>query len=80
MASKTLHVRSMTIRYSSMRRFAVIALRETAVETDRGTFVPFISIVKRSDNIRTARVAASNFGRCEGSFAVVIDTTVDREV
>ena len=41
------------------------------------TFQPFKGIVKRSDNVHTAKAAAAKHGTPAGGFCVVVDTVGD---
>ena len=88
--SSTFTVRGQKVRSQSNRRFIVVAVRPEAITNENGTYVAFARIVKRSDNVDTARTSARRWtadhraaARRYGSaddFAVVVDSTTGQEI
>lgn len=74
-------VNGFKIRTRTQRRYVVVATRAMPFTNERGTYVAFAEVVKRTDNIETARKEENRRGvtdtRC---YAVVVDTTTGRQV
>lgn len=73
-------VRGHKIRTSTNRRYVAVAVRPEPVTTDKGTFVAFADIRKRSDNLDTIRRECRKYGFATGAFMVAVDTTTGEEV
>lgn len=78
--ARTITVRGIKIRTAAQRRFAVVAVRPMDIPHENGTLVAFARIIKRSDNIVTARNIARRGASGIGVAAVVVDTTTGEEV
>jgi hypothetical protein len=79
-ATHTFTVRGHKVRTSTNRRYVAVAVRPEPVTTEKGTFVAFARVEKRSDNLATLNRAARNNGYATGAFMVVVDTTTGLEV
>lgn len=86
--TKTIKMHGMTLRTRTPRRYVVVTVRPepiTVVErrfsyannewtTGPSTYVPYLAVEKRTDNLQTARKAAAKADHGPGSYAVVVDT------
>ena len=80
MKPATITVRGHRVSNRSNRRWLAVAVRPEAVVTERGTYVPFAEVRKRSDNLGTVRREARRYGWANGAFMVVVDSLTGEEV
>lgn len=81
MTTKTFTVRGHKIRTATTRRYVAVAVRTEDVTTERGTYVAFARVIKRSDAVATVKAEARRYGfGMSGEFAVVVDTETGEEV
>jgi hypothetical protein len=69
-----LEIHGMKLRTRTDRTFAVVAYRDREVPDENGwIYVPFITVLKRTDNIGTARKTANSYRGGYGAVAVIVD-------
>ena len=76
----TITVRGHKVSNKTNRAYVVVAVRPEPITTERGTYVAFARIEKRTDNIDTARGCVRRYGRQNGAFCVVVRSATGEEV
>lgn len=78
-------IRGMDVQTASTRkldakRYLAVAIRPEPYQGERGTYVAYASVVKRTDSLAAANRAAATYEPGPGATTVVIDRVTGAEV